>query len=270
MVASCFILRTSLPAPMNNAPRYLARSPGKGKSIVEFFGPLTPPRSDASEEREKNAFCFPTKSPFWTFTPGKTNYVSGHDTQVFPLNPTFHARAPVGEESRRRIARLSETESSRSVAQKFGLSIERVEAITRLVNIENEWKTPRHRHEVWREDLKSMSDSVLSMMPQDSLRRHEPLHDEPTPIEADRAAFVLLDESASFTREDAAREFGIDLSRDKDVAARAPKRTWSVQAQSKGKRECTWKFVESSFSKDAGNWGRATHNDRKKGARILW
>lgn len=73
----------------------------------------------------------PGHGPFWI---GNT---------PFPLNPSFDPPPPLSQKNKRMIWNLHQTDpknSVRALSGKFGVSMERVQAVLRLQALEAEWR----------------------------------------------------------------------------------------------------------------------------------
>lgn len=238
-------------------PYYIQRSPNK-RSVYQFLGPLSPPRNP--ETPGENFLSAPTSNKYYSHTPGKTNYVTGHPTQVFPLNPYFHAHGIVPEHIRVQIYTLSEGGHDPFViAEKFGLSRERVNAIIRLKREELKWKQASHPEHKRSGDLRRMSETIRSMLPQHPLQ--EAVFEESISSKTEQNIFITIPEGATYTREDASKEFNI-REKKKEV------KEYPKIKVDHGRY--TWIIEDRPFRDEVHAWGGARQNDKRRGFRKLW
>lgn len=127
--APCYAESSSTSAlPSSSSPSEHATRGRRGRPQRNFLPPYSewikgPGR--AFEDEPKG------RGPFWI---GST---------PFPLNPTFNPPPPVSQEVRDSMWLLHvkdpKTNTVRSLSSRFGVQMDRVEAILRLMALENEW-----------------------------------------------------------------------------------------------------------------------------------
>ncbi|CAG8637096.1 7320_t:CDS:2, partial [Paraglomus occultum] len=129
------------------------------------------------------------------------NYIAG--THPFPMNPLFKPQPPVSDEVREEIYRLFTDHqlTPRDIADKYGISIKRTEAILKL---KDEEKRLVKKGVVLQQDLRNNMEKMLGV--RIFARSVEPLSTIIPKVKKPR--FQLIEEGSKFTPEDAARILG--------------------------------------------------------------
>ncbi|SMN21457.1 similar to Saccharomyces cerevisiae YGR165W MRPS35 Mitochondrial ribosomal protein of the small subunit [Maudiozyma saulgeensis] len=125
--------------------------------------------------------------------------------QPFPLNPYCKTNYMISNETKLQIFDDIENKglSSQQVSQKYGLKIPRVEAIVRLLKVENKWENKNMISPA----LQKMSSTLYNMLPlfqPDIVTTRENLSEIPVPPKTLKSRFVTIAESEPFGPVDAA------------------------------------------------------------------
>lgn len=194
-----YVLNKYNTMPVNHEPNYLSpredrgtslRSPLNGNAIQENMrGVLeeVSPRESAPRYRRNNSRDESSK------------------LQPFPLNPYCKTNYMVSDETKLEIFDDIENKglSSQQVSQKYGLKIPRVEAIVRLLKIEQRWEN----RGLVGPDLQRMSGTIYRMVPlfkSEHTATRENLSEIPVPPKTLKSRFVTIAESEPFGPVDAA------------------------------------------------------------------
>jgi len=125
--------------------------------------------------------------------------------QPFPLNPYCKTNYMISNDTKLQIYDDIENKglSSQQVSQKYGLKIPRVEAIVRLLKVENKWENKNMISPA----LQKMSSTLYRMLPlfqPDIVNTRENLSEIPVPPKTLKSRFVTIAESEPFGPIDAA------------------------------------------------------------------
>ncbi|KAG0691414.1 hypothetical protein C6P40_000031 [Pichia californica] len=129
--------------------------------------------------------------------------------QPFPLNSKCVTNLQISNETKARIVDdiLLNKIPSQQVALKYGLKIQRIEAILKLREIEEEWE----QNGLIKGDLKRFSNTLYNMFPLYNPEKHaENLTEIPIPKETLQSRFLTIAESEPFGPVDAAKEFNLE------------------------------------------------------------
>ncbi|QPG76969.1 hypothetical protein FOA43_004363 [Brettanomyces nanus] len=129
--------------------------------------------------------------------------------QPFPMNSHCFTDVQISKEMKEQIVNdvVKLKMPSQNVALKYGLKIQRIEAIVKLSQVEDSWK----KAGLITKDLQRMSDVMYNMFPlYDASKNGENLTEIPIPEETTQSRFVTIAESEPFGPVDAAREFGLE------------------------------------------------------------
>lgn len=132
-----------------------------------------------------------------------------HTLQPFPLNSSCFTNLQVSNETKVQIVNdiLLNKIPSQQVALKYGLKIQRIEAILKLREIEEEWE----QQGLIKGDLKRMSNTLYKMFPLYNPEKNaENLTEIPIPRETLQSRFLTIAESQPFGPVDAAKEFNLE------------------------------------------------------------
>lgn len=132
-----------------------------------------------------------------------------HTLQPFPLNSKCYTNLQVSNETKIQIVNdvLLNKIPSQQVALKYGLKIQRIEAILKLREIEEEWEEKG----LIKGDLKRFSNTLYKMFPlYNSEKNAENLTEIPIPKETLQSRFLTIAESEPFGPVDAAKEFNLE------------------------------------------------------------
>ncbi|KND03843.1 uncharacterized protein SPPG_01299 [Spizellomyces punctatus DAOM BR117] len=150
----------------------------------------------------------------------------GKGDRPFPMNPLFRPQAPLNDATRNEIFKFYLEDpkhwTPRALAEHFGLSIVRVQAILRLKALGEQWKKEDKplQTELTR-GMENMLNSVELKPGQRRLRPREQLRS--TPAKRLQPFFRMMNEEELFTPEDAAKLMQMDpyanLQRKLDEAA---------------------------------------------------
>lgn len=141
--------------------------------------------------------------------PNKFNRRGKNVLQPFPLNKNLYTNLQISNEVKEQIVNdvLVNKVSSQQVALKYGLKIQRIEAILKLDAIEKEWQNAG----LINGDLKKMSETLYKMFPLFNPEKHaENLTEIPIPKETLQSRFLTIAESEPFGPVDAAKEFNLE------------------------------------------------------------
>ncbi|ORY86769.1 eukaryotic mitochondrial regulator protein-domain-containing protein [Protomyces lactucae-debilis] len=133
---------------------------------------------------------------------GRTNYLDGK-THPFPLNPAFQPSPPLARSIKQDIIQDWKTGIGlRQLSTKWGVSLERIDAILKLQAVREKWDTQGRR------TMQSYADTMDQVLGTKSAEfgDYEPKHN--LTIDPGRQIFTLIPEAASYTPEDAAEELG--------------------------------------------------------------
>lgn len=134
---------------------------------------------------------------------------SKHTLQPFPLNSKSFTNLQVSNETKFQIVNdvLLNKIPSQQVALKYGLKIQRIEAILKLREIEEQWEQAG----LIKGDLKKMSKTLYNMFPLYNPEKNaENLTEIPIPKETLQSRFLTIAESEPFGPVDAAKEFNLE------------------------------------------------------------
>ncbi|KAJ2510375.1 hypothetical protein GGI11_005509 [Coemansia sp. RSA 2049] len=139
--------------------------------------------------------------------PKATNYVSGNPAVPFPLNPWFRVRTPVSDELKEKMYKAylerPDRVTPRTLSEKHGLAIKRVEAILKLKAIEHHMV--EHEGFVVQKKLTQGMEDMLGVDGSVSKVGEKMFADAPR-VSSPR--FHAVPEGESFTSADAARVMG--------------------------------------------------------------
>ncbi|GMF06177.1 unnamed protein product [Ambrosiozyma monospora] len=126
------------------------------------------------------------------------------------MNRNLFTNRHVSEEMKQRIVNdvLVKEQPSQVVAMKYGLKIQRIEAIVKLAEVEQRWE---EENKITK-DLRKMSDVIYKMFPvyENSGLQAENLTEIPIPEKTQQSRFLTIAESQPFGPVDAAKEFGLE------------------------------------------------------------
>ena len=134
---------------------------------------------------------------------------SKNPLQPFPLNSKCFTNLQISKETKAQIVEdiLVNQISSQQAALKYGLKIQRIEAILKLQEVENSWE----QQGLIKDDLKKMSETMYKMFPLfKSDKNAENLTEIPIPKETLQSRFLTIAESEPFGPIDAAKEFNLE------------------------------------------------------------
>jgi hypothetical protein len=140
---------------------------------------------------------------------GRRNGSMKNALQPFPLNSKCVTNLQVSNETKAAIVDdvLLNKIPSQQVALKYGLKIQRIEAILKLRAIEESWE----EQGLIKGDLKRMSNTLYKMFPLfNSEKNAENLTEIPIPKETLQSRFLTIAESEPFGPIDAAKEFNLE------------------------------------------------------------
>lgn len=129
--------------------------------------------------------------------------------QPFPGNRYCRTNVQVSKETKKKIVNdiVDHKMSAQNAAIKYGLKIQRIEAIVKLNEIETAWEEEGKITA----DLRRMGDMMYKLFPvNEKDRARENLTEIPIPKETKDARFLTIAESEPFGPVDAAREFGLE------------------------------------------------------------
>lgn len=129
--------------------------------------------------------------------------------QPFPLNSSCFTNLQVSKETKIQIVNdiLLNKIPSQQVALKYGLKIQRIEAILKLREIEEDWE----QKGLIKGDLKRFSNTLYKMFPLYNPEKNaENLTEIPIPKETLQSRFLTIAESEPFGPVDAAKEFNLE------------------------------------------------------------
>lgn len=129
--------------------------------------------------------------------------------QPFPLNRNLYTNLQISSETKAQIVNdvLVNKISSQQIALKYGLKIQRIEAILKLNAIEQQWEAEG----LIKGDLKKMSNTLSKMFPLFNPEKNaENLTEIPIPKETLQSRFLTIAESEPFGPVDAAKEFNLE------------------------------------------------------------
>lgn len=132
-----------------------------------------------------------------------------HSMQPFPFNNHCFTNAQISAQTKTAIVNdiLLNKMSSQQAALKYGLKIQRIEAILKLRKIEEEW----NQLGLVQGDLEKMARTMSEMLPVYVMGKNaENLTEIPVPKETAQSRFLTIAESEPFGPVDAAREFGLE------------------------------------------------------------
>ena len=189
-----YVMNKYFTVPTNHVPNYIKPDLERGQSLehpvtkkplqLRYDGTLGPP--PVENKRLQNIFKDRLLQPFPSNPHCKTNYV---------LSPQL--KQSIFEEI------TVEGLSAQQVSQKYGLKIPRVEAIVKLVSVENSW----NRRNRVSSDLKTMDETLYRMFPvfdSDASFKRENLSEIPVPQKTLASRFLTIAESEPFGPVDAA------------------------------------------------------------------
>jgi hypothetical protein len=139
----------------------------------------------------------------------RNNNRSKHILQPFPLNSKCTTNLQISNEMKIQIVNdiLLNKIPSQQVALKYGLKIQRIEAILKLREIEEKWE----QNGLINGDLLKMSKIMYNMFPlYNSEKNAENLTEIPIPKETLQSRFLTIAESEPFGPVDAAKEFNLE------------------------------------------------------------
>lgn len=172
----------------NHTPNYIDPRSERGNALLEplsEFDTVDETENDSSKRRNNNAFRpFPLNSKL------STNFQVDNETKIQIVNDILLNKMP-----------------SQQVAIKYGLKIQRIEAILKLREIEEKWE----QEDKINGDLKRMSQAMYKMFPIFNPRNNaENLTEIPIPKETLQSRFLTIAESEPFGPVDAAKEFNLE------------------------------------------------------------
>ncbi|VEU19394.1 DEKNAAC100037 [Brettanomyces naardenensis] len=129
--------------------------------------------------------------------------------QPFPMNSHSFTNVQLGRETKEQIVNdvMNLKLSSQNVALKYGLKIQRIEAVVKLHEVEENWK----KSGMITKDLQTMSNVMYKMFPvYDASKNPENLTEIPIPEQTKQSRFITIAESEPFGPVDAAKEFGLE------------------------------------------------------------
>lgn len=182
--------------PTNHVPNYITPMKDRGQALInpntgaglrETFNGKYEEVDATSGRRDRD---------------GGMNYVNLHP---FPLNPYCRTNYMVPDDLKLKIFNDIENEglSAQQVSQTYGLKISRVEAIVKLMKIEQRWE----QKNMISDNLRRMSSTMYNMFPlfkQDSVASRENLSEIPMPPKTLQSRFATIAESEPFGPVDAA------------------------------------------------------------------
>lgn len=172
----------------NHTTNYIDPREERGNALLE---PLS--EFDVSENDESSGNNRRSKNPL----------------QPFPLNSKCFTNLQISKETKSQIVEdiLVNQVPSQQVALKYGLKIQRIEAILKLQEIENSW----NEQGLIKDDLKKMSETMYKMFPLYNAEKNaENLTEIPIPKETLQSRFLTIAESEPFGPIDAAKEFNLE------------------------------------------------------------
>ncbi|EMR08019.1 hypothetical protein PNEG_03461 [Pneumocystis murina B123] len=127
-----------------------------------------------------------------------TNFI--HQKEYpYPLNPKFKPQPPLSLEARRNIGeKWKQGKSLREISDMFGISVIRVEAVLRLLELESKWRQEERTLDSYAQTMHHMLGSATNQS------FNEPPFFVFTPSETQN--FTLIHENSEFTSKDAADE----------------------------------------------------------------
>lgn len=198
-----------------------------------------------------------------------------HTLQPFPLNSKCFTNLQVSNEMKIQIVNdiLLNKIPSQQVALKYGLKIQRIEAILKLREIEENWE----QNGLIKGDLLKMSRTMYQMFPLYNPEKNaENLTEIPIPRETLQSRFLTIAESEPFGPVDAAKEFNLEpaavtlerLSEGGEHSAHhsqanASKKNGSFISTMYEGDKCAFKFTPVKVGKVGYRYGKVLRDNRK-------
>lgn len=202
------------------------------------------------------------------------NFSRKHNLQPFPFNNHCFTNVQLSNETKIAIVNdiLLNKMSSQQAALKYGLKIQRIEAILKLRKIEEEWE----QLDLINGDMKKMATTINQMLPVYTPGKHsENLTEIPVPKETKQSRFLTIAESEPFGPIDAAKEFGLEpaavtlqkLSEGGEHSSHQANATGNVSkaflAESQPQDRVLFKFTPVKTGKTGFRYGKVNRDNRK-------
>ncbi|AQZ13820.1 MRPS35 (YGR165W) [Zygosaccharomyces parabailii] len=189
-----YVMNKYYSVPDNHLPNYIKPDLERGQSLIN---PIT---ADTVVEKYDGSFGEVEENR------RLKNLSEKRLLQPFPGNTHCRTNYVINEDLRLKIYNEIQIEglSTQEVSQNYGLKIPRVEAIVKLVEIEQKWE----KNNRITSDLKSLSSTLYKMFPvfqPESNTARENLSEIPVPQKALASRFLTLAESEPFGPVDAAK-----------------------------------------------------------------
>lgn len=254
--------------PTNHEPNYLDPQNDRGQTLQN------PINGKVLQENMRGKFEEVSKTDRFR----KKNFNS--DTkklQPFPLNPYSKTNYMISDELKLQLFDDIENKgmSSQQVSQQYGLKIPRVEAIVRLVKIEQKWENKN----MIDPNLKNMASTLYKMLPlfkPEHVERRENLSEIPVPPKTLKSRFVTIAESEPFGPVDAANVLELEpalktlerLSKvDGDSSGRSlnkkEKKTRVILAETRKGDRSRLKFRDVKAENVAHRYGSGNRDNKK-------
>lgn len=234
----------------NHTTNYIDPRNERGNTLLEPLSEFEAEEPEESRTRAKNAL------------------------QPFPLNRNCFTNLQVSNETKIQIVNdvLLNKIPSQQVALKYGLKIQRIEAILKLRQIEEQWEQEGKIDA----NLKKMSKTMYNMFPLYNAEKNaENLTEIPIPKETLQSRFLTIAESEPFGPVDAAKEFNLEpaavtlerLSEGGEHSshhtATIAKKDGSFVAPMYEGDKCAYKFTPVKVGQVGYRYGRVFRDNRK-------
>lgn len=189
----------------NHTPKYIQPDLERGRSLRDpVTGQILEPKTYLDAQGREQVKFEPQESN----DRDKNNFVPQERwRQPFPENKFCLTNYWVDSNLKRQIFEELSVEgaSTQEVSQKYGLKVARVEALSKLYQLEEKWDKRKNKNA----DVETMASTMTDMFPlfnppEGAMNRRENLSEIPVPPKAQRSRFVTLAESEPFGPLDAA------------------------------------------------------------------
>lgn len=195
--------------------------------------------------------------------------------QPFPMNTHCHTNTQVSKEMKQQIINdvVNLSLTPQSVALKYGLKIQRIEAIVKLHEIEERFKSEGKITK----DMQKFADVMYNLFPlYDPKKNAENLTEIPIPEATKQSRFLTIAESEPFGPIDAAQEYGLEpaavtlqrLSHGSEPSSNDVKKEQKKDSRSfiapmnKGDRSA-FRFTNVKVGKVGYRYGKSFRDNRK-------
>lgn len=181
-------------ANQNHSTNYIDPSSERGNALIKVKRESTDAKKDGEVDFSEGA--------------GRRGRVR-QPLQPFPMNSHCFTSLQISREMKDQIVNdvINLKMSSQNVALKYGLKIQRIEALVKLHEVEQRWTEAGKVTK----DMKKFSDVIYGMFPlYDPTKNAENLTEIPIPEATKQSRFLTIAESEPFGPVDAAKEFGLE------------------------------------------------------------